>query len=204
MMKMRVAQTFICTDENLPKNMTGILFFDQLPDSINSEELCRLLRTALTYIADHASPCNEQLICEEAQMQSGKNAPGLAEISQTLCELGMPTNLLGYQYLRYAIHAAMREPEILRAMTKELYPQVAGEFRTTATGVERAMRHAIEVVWDRGNVEILESYFGYSVDPNRGKPTNSEFISKIVDNLTLNRMKTACKVEMKPQTGITA
>ena len=164
---MRVAQTFICTDENFPKNLTGILFFDQLPDSINNEELYRLLKTALTDITDHATPCSEQLICQEAQMQSSKNTPSLTEISEILCRLGMPANLLGYQYLRYAIHAAMRAPEILRAMTKELYPQVADEFRTTATGVERAMRHAIEVVWDRGNIEILENTFGYSIDPNR-------------------------------------
>lgn len=143
---MRDAQTFICTDEYFPKNLTGILFFAQLPDNINSEEFYRVLRTALTDIADHASPCSGHLICEETQLHSGQNMHSLAEISQTLCELGMPANLLGYQYFRFAIHAAIRNPEILRAITKELYPQVAREFRTTATSVERAMRHAIEVV----------------------------------------------------------
>lgn len=190
---MRDAQTFICTDEYFPKNLTGILFFDQLPDNINSEEFYRVLRTALTDIADHASPCSGQLICEEAQLHSGQNMHSLAEISQTLCELGMPANLLGYQYFRFAIHAAIRNPEILRAITKELYPQVAREFRTTATSVERAMRHAIEVVWDRGNMEILEIYFGYTVDPNRGKPTNSEFISQIADKLTFGMQPNTCK-----------
>ena len=189
---MRVAQTFICTDENLPKNLTGILFFDQLPDNINSEELFQLLKTALTDIADQ-SPCNGQLIRAEASMQSGKDTPSLAEISQILRELGMPANLLGYQYFRFAIHAAVKTPEILRAITKELYPQVAREFCTTATGAERAMRHAIEVVWDRGNMEILERYFGYTVDPNRGKPTNSEFISQIADKLTFGMQPNTCK-----------
>lgn len=182
---MHVTQTFICTDENFSKNLTGILFFDQLPDNINSEELYRMLKTALTDTADNAPYCNGQVICEEATMQSGRNTPGLAEISQTLRELGMPANLLGYQYFRFAIHAAVRNPEILRAITKKLYPHVAREFHTTATGVERAMRHAIEVVWNRGNIEILEKYFGYTVDPNRGKPTNSEFVSQIVDKLTV-------------------
>ena len=182
---MRVAQTFICTDENFPKNLTGILFFDRLPDNISGEELYRLLRTALTDIADRdESPCNSRPICEEDQLQSGKDTHNLAGISQILRELGMPANLLGYQYFRFAIHTAVRNPEILRAITKELYPQVAREFCTTATGVERAMRHAIEVVWDRGNMETLEEYFGYTVDPNRGKPTNSEFISQIADKLT--------------------
>ena len=179
---MHVTQTFICADENFSKNLTGILFFDQLPDNIDGEELYRLLRTALTDIAH----CNGQVICEETPMQSGGNTPGLAEISQTLRELGMPANLLGYQYFRFAIYAALRSPEILRAITKKLYPQVAREFHATATGVERAMRHAIEVVWNRGNIEILEKYFGYTVDPNRGKPTNSEFVTLIVDKLTLD------------------
>ena len=182
---MRVAQTFICTDENSPKNLTGILFFDQLPDNISGEELYRLLKTALADIADHdKSPCSGQLICGDAQLQSVKDTHSLTEISQTLRELGMPANLLGYHYFRFAIHTAVRHPEILRAITKELYPQIAKEFRTTATGVERAMRHAIEVMWNRGNIEILEEYFGYTVDPNRGKPTNSEFVSQIVDKLT--------------------
>ena len=198
---MRVAQTFICTDENFPKNLTGILFFDQLPDNINSEELYRVLRTALTDIADHASPCNGQPI---TAIQSGQNTHSFAEISQTLCELGMPASLLGYQYFRFAIHAAVRNPEILRAITKELYPQIAKEFRTTATGVERAMRHAIEVVWDRGNMGILEKYFGYTVDPNRGKPTNSEFISQIADKLTLGIRSDIGGNNTKQQMGITA
>lgn len=182
---MHVTQTVICADENFSKNLTGILFFDQLPDNLDGEELYRLLKTALTDIADHAPHCNGQVICDETPMQSGGNTPGLAEISQTLRELGMPANLLGYQYFRFAIYAALRNPEILRAITKKLYPQVAREFHATATGVERAMRHAIEVVWNRGNIEILEKYFGYTVDPNRGKPTNSEFVSLIVDKLTL-------------------
>ncbi len=178
---MHVTKTFICADENFSKKLSGIMFFDQLPENIDGEELYRLLRTAL----DYAPRCDGQLICEETPMPSGRSTPGLVEISQTLHELGMPANLLGYQYFRFAIDAAVRNPEILRAITKKLYPYVAREFHATAGGVERAMRHAIEVVWNRGNIEILEKYFGYTVDPNRGKPTNSEFISQIVDKLTL-------------------
>ena len=136
-------------------------------------------------------------------MQSGRNTPSLAEISQTLRELGMPANLLGYQYFRFAIHAAASNPEILRAITKKLYPHVAREFHATATGVERAMRHAIEVVWNRGNIEILEKYFGYTVDPNRGKPTNSEFISQVADKLTFG-MRSDSGRDSANRMGITA
>ena len=201
---MRIAQTFICTDKNFHQNMTGILFFDRMPDSVDGEELLRLLREALTDIADNASFCNGQLICEETEVQSGTNTCSLAEISQTLCELGMPASLLGYQYFRFAIHTAIRNPEILRAITKELYPQVAREFCTTTAGVERAMRHAVEVVWGRGDMEILEKYFGYTVDPNRGKPTNSEFISQIADKLTFGMCSDAGKNGTKKQMRITA
>ncbi|MDO4816347.1 MAG: sporulation initiation factor Spo0A C-terminal domain-containing protein [Bacillota bacterium] len=182
---MQVTQTFICADESFSKNLTGILLFDRLPDNIDGEELYRLLRMALTDIADNAPHCSGQVICEDTTMYSSTSTPGLAEISQTLRELGMPANLLGYQYLRFAIYSAVRKPEILRAITKQLYPYVAGEFHTTAGSVERAMRYAVEVVWNRGNIETLEKYFGYTVDPNRGKPTNSEFVSQIVDKLTL-------------------
>ena len=201
---MRVAQTFICNGEKLPKNLTGILFFDQLPDNINGEELYRLLRTALADIADNTAPCSGQLTCKEEQPQNAGTAHSLAEISQALSELGMPASLLGYHYLRFAIHAAVRNPEILRVITKELYPQVAKEFRTTATGVERAMRYAIDVVWDRGRMDILEEYFGYTIDPNRGKPTNSEFISQIADKLTFGIRSDIGRNSAKQQMGITA
>ena len=201
---MHVAQTFFCTEEEIPQTLAGILFFDRLPDSADAEALYKLLKVVLTKISNTELSFNGQLICEETQMQSDKDLQSLAKISEILCDLGMPTNLLGYQYLRYAIHTAVKSPEILRAITKELYPQIAREFRTTASSVERAIRHAIEVVWDRGNIEILERYFGYTIDPNRGKPTNSEFISKIVDNLIFGKMKTAYQRETKLQMGITA
>ena len=82
-------------------------------------------------------------------------------------------------------------PEIINAVTKELYPSVAGKYETTPSRVERAIRHAIEVAWDRGDVDVLNSYFGYTIQGSRGKPTNSEFIAMISDRLRIKGKRTA-------------
>ncbi len=94
---MRVAQTFICTEENFPENLTGVLFFDRLPDNITTEDLSELMEVILAKISNTELPFNGQLNCEGTQMQSDKDMHSLAEISEILCGLGMPTNLLGYQ-----------------------------------------------------------------------------------------------------------
>ncbi|MBR3997174.1 MAG: sporulation transcription factor Spo0A, partial [Clostridia bacterium] len=91
----------------------------------------------------------------------------------------------GYQYLRTAILMAVHDGDIINSVTKVLYPSVAKKYDTTTSRVERAIRHAIEVAWDRGDVETLNSYFGYTIQNSRGKPTNSEFIAMIADNLRL-------------------
>ncbi|MEE1011711.1 MAG: sporulation initiation factor Spo0A C-terminal domain-containing protein, partial [Acutalibacteraceae bacterium] len=98
-------------------------------------------------------------------------------------------HIRGYQYLREAIILSVRNSEMISSVTKILYPTVAKTFKTTPSRVERAIRHAIEVAWDRGDVDVLSSYFGYTIQTERGKPTNSEFIAMISDNLKL-RMKT--------------
>lgn len=105
-------------------------------------------------------------------------------------QIGVPAHIKGYQYVREAIRLSVTDPEVLNSVTKILYPTVAKTYSTTASRVERAIRHAIEVAWDRGDVEVLNSYFGYTVQNERGKPTNSEFIAMIADKLRL-KMKAA-------------
>ena len=100
-------------------------------------------------------------------------------------EIGVPAHIKGYQYLRTAILLAFRDSDIINSVTKMLYPSVAKKYATTTSRVERAIRHAIEVAWDRGDIDTLNSYFGYTIQNNRGKPTNSEFIAMIADNLRL-------------------
>ena len=107
------------------------------------------------------------------------------QVTEILHQIGVPAHIKGYHYLRAAIITAIQHPEIINAVTKQLYPSVAKEFSTTSSRVERAIRHAIEVAWDRGDMDILNSYFGYTIHTSRGKPTNSEFIAMISDKLRL-------------------
>lgn len=110
-------------------------------------------------------------------------------VSQIMHQIGVPAHIRGYQYLREAIILSVNNDEMISSVTKVLYPTVAKTFKTTPSRVERAIRHAIEVAWDRGDVDVLSSYFGYTIQNERGKPTNSEFIAMISDNLKL-QMKT--------------
>jgi len=109
------------------------------------------------------------------------------KISDLLHELGIPANIRGYQYLREAIVLVAGEIQLLNSITKILYPKIAKIHESTPSRVERAIRHAIEVAWGRGNVEAINRLFGYTVDYRRGKPTNSEFIAQVADRLRLER-----------------
>ncbi len=110
-------------------------------------------------------------------------------ITRMLHELGMPSHIKGYQYIREGIIMIYNDPEIIGGITKELYPDIASKFNTTVSRVERAIRHAIEVSWNRGNWDLMEEVFGHSVDIDKAKPTNSEFIVTIADKLRLEFMK---------------
>ena len=112
-----------------------------------------------------------------------------AQVTAIIHEVGVPAHIKGYQYLREAIIIAVNDMDVINAVTKVLYPEVAKRFGTTASRVERAIRHAIEVAWDRGDLETLQKYFGYTVSNAKGKPTNSEFIAMIADRLQLERRK---------------
>ena len=107
-------------------------------------------------------------------------------------QLGVPAHIKGYHYLRTAILHSIEDKKLLDSVTKLLYPTVASIYDTTSSRVERAIRHAIEIAWDRGNVDTLNSFFGYTVDTGKGKPTNSEFIALITDKLRL-RYKAALR-----------
>ena len=109
------------------------------------------------------------------------------DVTDMIHEIGVPAHIKGYQYLREAIMMAVEDIESVSAITKVLYPSIAKKFHTTSSRVERAIRHAIEVAWDRGDLETLQSYFGYTVSGVKGKPTNSEFIAMIADRIRLHR-----------------
>ena len=107
------------------------------------------------------------------------------KISKIFISVGIPPHIKGYAYLREGVKMAVKSPEIINNITKRLYPGIGEKYDTSASKVERAIRHAIEVAWSRGKIEATESIFGYTVDSNKGKPTNSEFIAMIADKLRL-------------------
>ena len=112
-------------------------------------------------------------------------------ISDIMRQIGVPAHIKGYQYLRTSIILCVNDSEMLGSVTKILYPTVAKQYGTTASRVERAIRHAIEVAWDRGDVDVLSSFFGYTIQAQRGKPTNSEFIAMIADKIKLSMKSSA-------------
>lgn len=131
-------------------------------------------------------------LCGESSPRPAEAAPNKAssgsleiQVTEIIHQIGVPAHIKGYQYLRDAILLAIEDESIINAVTKRLYPAVAKKHATTSSRVERAIRHAIEVAWDRGDVEVLNSYFGYTIHNGRGKPTNSEFIAMIADKFRL-------------------
>ena len=110
-------------------------------------------------------------------------------ITKLLHELGIPSHIKGYQYIREAISLVYDKPYLVGGITKELYPEIGAKFNTSVSRVERAIRHAIEVSWNRGDYDLMEDIFGHSVDIDKAKPTNSEFIVTIADKLRLDMLK---------------
>ena len=141
-------------------------------------------------------PCNESALYQRLQQltemslvaQEGPRKVSMeSRVTAIIHEVGVPAHIKGYQYLREAICIAVDDMDVINAVTKVLYPAVAKKFGTTSSRVERAIRHAIEVAWDRGDLETLQKYFGYTVSNAKGKPTNSEFIAMISDRLVLEQ-----------------
>ena len=142
-------------------------------------------------------PCRLQSVIDRArELASGRSGAQIKEetdsrelerqVTAIIHEIGVPAHIKGYQYLREAISIAVKDMDVINAVTKVLYPEVAKRFGTTPSRVERAIRHAIEVAWDRGDLETLQKYFGYTVSNAKGKPTNSEFIAMIADRISLD------------------
>lgn len=141
-------------------------------------------------------PVDPVALSERIELLTGTSASATVEnleytITEIIHQIGVPAHIKGYHYLREAILLSVQDEEMIHSVTKRLYPDVAKRFDTTASRVERAIRHAIEVAWDRGDVDTLNSYFGYTVHTGRGKPTNSEFIAMIADKLRLEMKKGA-------------
>ena len=128
----------------------------------------------------------ENIVAEsKVKYIANKNNNVEIEVTNAMHNIGIPAHVKGYQYLRDAIMCVMKDNEALIGVTKQLYPDIAKKYNTTATRVERSIRHAIEMAWDRGKVETLQDVFGYTISLSKGKPTNSEFIALVADKLRL-------------------
>jgi len=143
---------------------------------INNAKYSDDLKKALIYYDDNEN---------ENKMNKSKPVDMITEITNIIHEIGIPAHIKGYMYLREAISMVVNDIELLSAITKELYPSIGKKYNTTATRVERAIRHAIEVAWSRGQVETIIEIFGYTTNNKKGKPTNSEFIAMVADKLRL-------------------
>lgn len=189
------------------RDMDGIELISQLKQMprhpqiliCSSSAQMKMVDIACMMGADYAmiKPVSMDALIGRAQMLLSISEPPRAKvvrevdletrITAVIHEIGVPAHIKGYQYLREAIRLSVIDETIIQAVTKELYPQVARRYTTTASRVERAIRHAIEVAWDRGDIDVLNRYFGFTVSNIKGKPTNSEFIAMISDKLRLER-----------------
>ena len=192
---------FLILDLMLPRG-DGVSVLKELPQEQRPKTLM-LSAISTAYIASVTAdcgveylmvkPCDGQMILDRmeeilsigrgGQETQGRDIETL--VTNVIHEIGVPAHIKGYQYLREAIIIAVGDMEVINAITKVLYPQVARTFATTPSRVERAIRHAIEVAWDRGDLDTLQRFFGYTVSNTKGKPTNSEFIALIADRLQL-------------------
>ena len=161
------------------------------PGTCDSDEACKVCQ--YLHEQDCADLLKRELLSllqgpQEPEAQAKQEQLGLkTRVTQIIHELGIPASIVGYRYVRYAIMLVVQTPEMLNQVTKDLYPAVAKHFGTTGSRVERAIRHAIEVAWERGNVTVLQKWFGWTISNMKGKPTNSEFIGLVADAIMLER-----------------
>lgn len=152
------------------------------PGKCDADGVCTICshRASSTCAADLKSECLELL-----QVDAPKPYSLQQRITDHIHMIGVPAHVKGYRYIRFAIQRCVEDREMVECVTKSLYPEVARKFNTTASRVERAIRHAIELAWDRGDLDALQKCFGYTVSPLKGKPTNSEFIAMVTDRVCL-------------------
>jgi len=134
---------------------------------------------------EHIKNLAKSLYSGELVNQKLQREDMVQQVTNVIHQIGVPAHIKGYNYLRTAIIMAVNDDEVINAITKALYPAVAKKYETTSSRVERAIRHAIEVAWDRGDIDTINQIFGYTIQSQRGKPTNSEFIAMVADNLKL-------------------
>lgn len=132
--------------------------------------------------------CTSLLSHPEQPSENPKTTTLTRRVTELLHSLGVPAHIKGYNYLREAVICAVNDQTVIDGITKVLYPQVAKTFQTTPNRVERAIRHAIELAWDRGDLDTLQRFFGYTVSSFKGKPTNSEFIALVSDHIRLDML----------------
>ena len=190
----------VIMDVILPE-LDGLGLLDRLasmtarPKAILVSAFCQeeIVRQAMAHGAEAfiAKPCKVNELLRQMRCVAQWAEPDLYDaalerrVTSIIHEIGMPAHIKGYQYVREAIILTVKDVSMISAVTKTLYPKVAKQYDTTPSCVERAIRHAIEVAWNRGNLDTLQHFFGYTVSNSRGKPTNSEFIAMIADHLSL-------------------
>ena len=135
---------------------------------------------------------SNDLICIPNKSMTDNVANNIeSDVTDIIRDIGIPANIKGYQYIREGIIMAVNDVNMLNYITKLLYPSIAKKYKTTSSSVERAIRHAIEVAWNRGQIDVINDIFGYTVNAGKGKPTNSEFIALIADKLRIEYRKRA-------------
>ena len=158
------------------------VFIKRIRDMFNSTESSE---QSVNRLAQQNTMVSRETISQQVAPEKSEPQDLETEITNIIHEIGVPAHIKGYMYLREAITMVVNDMELLSAVTKELYPSIAKKYNTTASRVERAIRHAIEVAWGRGQVEAINKLFGYTINIEKGKPTNSEFIAIIADKLRL-------------------
>ena len=158
------------------------VFIKRIRDMFNSTESSE---QSVNRLAQQNTMVSRETISQQVAQEKSEPQDLETEITNIIHEIGVPAHIKGYMYLREAITMVVNDMELLSAVTKELYPSIAKNYNTTASRVERAIRHAIEVAWGRGQVEAINKLFGYTINTEKGKPTNSEFIAIIADKLRL-------------------
>ena len=169
---------------------------DMLSNTILAEENDSHQISSLgTYVGEnqHKNPAYSTVLYDEED-----ETPDIEnQVTELILQIGIPAHIKGYHFVRSAIIMAVESPDTINAITKIVYPTIAKMYQTSPSRVERAIRHAIEVAWDRGDVDTLNSIFGYSINSNKGKPTNSEFIAMLSDKLRLkNKQYTYMQIKM--------
>lgn len=150
------------------------VFVERIRQMVNKNMDSNKVKPTHTYVDNY-----------EAEIDNSEQVDMIGQITKIIHEIGIPTHIKGYMYLREAINMVVNNIELLSSVTKELYPSVGKKFNTNASRVERAMRHAIDVAWSKGEIDTINKIFGYTIRNEKGRPTNSEFIAMVSDKLRL-------------------